>query len=303
MPTVSKQLVEALYEGVSTPPPFRVNHAKGTLLHGDFMASAQAASLSTASHFAGGAVPVLARFSNFSGVPDIADNAPQANPRGLALRFVLPDGAATDIVAHAANGFPASTPGEFLEFLRAANRGATNPGQFDEYLATHAAAKRFVELPLHTPRSYLSERYYAMHAFVFVARDGRRIAGRYIVEPDAGIQHWMPQEAVALPADFLQFEIRERVARGAARMKLTLQLAEPGDRLDDIAAPWPLDRARVTLGEIVLTRVERDEAAQAKLMFDPARLADGIESAGDPILAARHDSYAVSFGRRWRAVR
>jgi catalase len=80
-------------------------------------------------------------------------------------------------------------------------------------------------------------------------------------------------------------------------------MAEPEDPLDDIAAPWPLDRARVTLGEIALRRLEMDEAAQAKLMFDPARLVDGIESAGDPMLAARHDAYSVSFCRRGGANR
>jgi hypothetical protein len=41
-------------------------------------------------------VPVTVRFSANSGMPKIADADPRASPRGLAIRFRLPDGSDTD---------------------------------------------------------------------------------------------------------------------------------------------------------------------------------------------------------------
>ncbi|PAK11591.1 catalase family peroxidase [Burkholderia ubonensis] len=293
-----EQLVDALYGGAATPPPRRVNHAKGILLRGHFVATRHAARLSVAPHFQGQRIPILVRFSNFGGAPDIPDNAPRANPRGLAIRFTLPGGATTDLVAHSANGFPARTPAEFLAFLHAANRADTQPEDFERHLVAHEAARRFVALSLATPRSYLTEQFHAMHAFVFTGLDGRRTAGRYIVEPETEVEHWSDEKAAALSADFLQRDIRARVARGQARMKLTLQVAGTDDRLDDISVAWPDDRPRVDLGAIALTGVTTDETAQERVAFDPARLTTGIESAGDPMLAVRHRAYADSFARR-----
>lgn len=57
-------------------------------------------------------IPVTVRFSNATGVPNIPDTNPNANPRGIAIRFTLRDGRYTDIVSISANAFPASTPEE-----------------------------------------------------------------------------------------------------------------------------------------------------------------------------------------------
>src|SRR6266478_7459725 len=86
-------------------PGFRPAHAKGTLLTGRFTPSAGAASLTRAPHLHRESTPVTVRFSNGTGIPLIPDNDPNANPRGLAIRFNLAEHVHTDIVAHSANGF------------------------------------------------------------------------------------------------------------------------------------------------------------------------------------------------------
>src|ERR1041385_7898448 len=78
-------------------PGFRPAHAKGVMLTGTFTPSAEAAGISRAPHFAK-MTPVTVRFSNSTGVPVIPDNDPNANPRGLAVRFNLAEHVHTDIV-------------------------------------------------------------------------------------------------------------------------------------------------------------------------------------------------------------
>ena len=45
------------------------------------------------------ATPLVLRFSNGAGVPDIPDGDPKAVPAGVAVRFLAPDGGPNDIVA------------------------------------------------------------------------------------------------------------------------------------------------------------------------------------------------------------
>ena len=66
-------------------PGFRPAHAKGILLTGTFTPSSEAASLTRAPHLQRNSTPVTVRFSNFAGIPTVADNDPQgAGPRGFA---------------------------------------------------------------------------------------------------------------------------------------------------------------------------------------------------------------------------
>ena len=70
----------------------RAVHAKGIVLEGKFTPSPSAASLSKAPHLQSTTIPVTIRFSNFAGVPAIPDTDPNASPRGMAVKFHLPDG-------------------------------------------------------------------------------------------------------------------------------------------------------------------------------------------------------------------
>ena len=110
--------VDALNSAFGKQTTQRAAHAKGVVLLGKFVPSAEAASVSKALHFKH-EVPVTVRFSANTGVPKIADADPRASPRGLAIRFRLPDGSDTDLVTHSYNGFPAKNPEEFQQFFLA----------------------------------------------------------------------------------------------------------------------------------------------------------------------------------------
>ena len=60
------------------------------------------------------------RFSDFAGIPTVADNNPQsAGPRGFAGRFHLALHVHTDIIAHSVDSFPVRTAEGLVEFLNA----------------------------------------------------------------------------------------------------------------------------------------------------------------------------------------
>ena len=67
----------------------------------------------------------------------------------------------------------------------------------------------------------------------------------------------------------------------------------------DPTQPWPDDRKVVDLGVVTLTRVVRDsDAEQKSLLFLPGALTEGISPSDDPLIAARDNSYGVSYVRR-----
>ena len=300
---VTEQLVDTLTKLAHGPyKGFRANHAKGILVEGNFTPSPQAASISKAPHLQGASSPVLVRFSNGTGVPTIADADPHAVPKGMAIRFALPDSGSTDIVAISVNGFPAATPEEFLDLLNAvATSGpdAASPKPVEQFLATHPAAMKFVSTPKPAPVSFATQSYFGVNAFAFTNAQGETRYGRYRIVPIAGEQHLTADEAGKQETNYLMDELPVRLVKEAASYRLQVQLANLGDTVDDPTIVWPDDRKVVELGVLTLKSTVTDSRqAEKTIMFNPLLLPDGIAPSNDPILLARPGAYAVSFGRR-----
>jgi catalase len=286
-------------------PGFRPAHAKGVLLTGTFTASPDAAPLTRAPH-AHGATPVTVRFSDFAGIPAVADNDPQiASPRGCAIRFQLGEHVHTDIVAHSHDGFPVRTAEEFLEFLHAvaaSDPSKPHPNAIEQYLGTHPKALQFVQAPKPLPTSFARESFYAVSAVKFIAADGTSRYGRYRILPELGNDYLSDAAAAAEGTNFLFDDIKQRVAETPIKFRVVVQLAQDGDAVDDATVRWPESRPQVRFGEIALDALAADnDAEQRQIIFDPIPRVDGIEVSADPLFQPRADLYLLS-GRRRRAA-
>lgn len=297
------ELVDALNLVFGKQTYGRALHAKGIVLEGRFLPGLAAAALSKAPHFQKAAVPVTVRFSGFAGIPAVSDTDALASPRGLALKFHLPDGTETDLVAHSFNGFPAATVDEFHQFLIALGSSGPEvsaPTPADIYLATHPIAKSFLGSQEPPPVSYATLSYYSVNSFKFTNAQGQVSFGRYRIEPRAG-NHFLSAEKIAKAAPgYLAEEIRQRVAHTTVRFNFRVQLAEPGDKIDDPSIAWPNTNKTVDIGVIeITTTVPDSDAAERALVFLPAALPEGIEPA-DPMILARDNAYPISYERRRR---
>jgi catalase len=286
-------------------PGFRAAHAKGQMLTGTFTPAAGAQSITKAPHIVRDSTPVSVRFSNSTGVPQIPDNAPEANPRGLAIRFNLAEHVHTDIVSHSTDGFPTRDGAQFLEFLKAvAASGADvpSPKPVEVFLGSHPAALAFVQAPKPFASSLARETYYGVTAFAFTNAEGRTRYGRYRIVPEQG-NDYLSDAAVAGLAENYHFdEIQGRVKKGPVRFKITVQLAASGDTVDDSTVHWPETSEIAELGMLELTEAVADSLAQQKhIIFDPIPRVDGIEASADPLLELRAAIYLIS-GRRRRSA-
>ncbi len=287
-------------------PGFRPAHAKGLMLSGTFKPAAGATAITKAPHITRASTPVTVRFSNSTGIPTIPDNAPDANPRGFAIRFNLAEHVHTDIVSHSTDGFPTRDGAQFLEFLRAAlasGPDVPSPKPIEQFLGSHPAALRFVQTPKPFPSSLARDTYYGVTAFRFINAQGESKHGRYRIVSEAG-NDYLSEDAVAkLGPDYHYEELATRVKQGPIRFKVLVQIAAPADVTDDATVHWPEDRKIVELGTIELAGVLEDSLAQQKqIIFDPIPRVDGIEPSADPLLELRAAIYLLS-GRERRAAK
>lgn len=322
-PSIARQLVDAVIADFPDHAPgTRPVHTIGIGTTGSFKASKIARDFCTAEHFQGQPVPVTVRFSNGSGSPVQHDGWSDA--RGMATRFHLANDVATDLIAMTICEFFAPTVEEFLAFAKASRMTPVKrqsgwskildmlqlkipmpdpyPGQTQSsasgamVFANHhrsAQIAAFEAATIGAPVSYARATYSAAHSFIVTAPDGMRRYVRFQWQPVAGIKGTDPS---APPVDdYLQGELRQRLALWPAQFLLLMTIGETGDALDDPTTPWPLKRRRVMMGTLTISAIAEDQERDCeKMSFNPCRLVPGIAISEDPILAARRDAYELS---------
>ena len=275
----------------------RRNHAKGVCVTGTFEAEGAAAAVSRAAMFRAGTYPLLGRFSLGSAQPTAPDAMTRV--RGFAFRIATPDGAEWRSATIDVPFFPVGTPGAFLQLLQAS--GSKDPGAIGKVAAAHPELKAFGGWAKTAPwtASFAEEQYNGLDAFVATSANGDRHFVRWSLLPAATVQHVTPDALTAMGPDFLDRELRKRIASGPLRWTLVLTEAAPGDMTADPSQAWPTDRTKVTAGTITL-KASADQATGPcrDVNFDPTVLPSGLATGDDPFPAARSAVYAVSYNRR-----
>jgi catalase len=278
----------------------RAVHTKGIIFEGTFTPAKDARAIVREPIFAGGPLPVVARFSDFAGVPDVPDNDDGAAPAGFAVKIAASDGDDFDIEANQHKDFIVATFDEFAVFLRAV--GATkpdtpHPNPVEQFLAAHPHAKEFLGT-LTYPASFAEAAYFGVNAVKFANAKGKSVYVRYKFLPRAGEHYLKPDERKAKSASYLMDEIAPRVAKAPVEFDWYAQIAAKGDKIDDPSIAWPDSRKLVKLGTFSLARQPADpDAAQKALLFLPGQPHPGVEAA-DPMLVMRNIAYPISLGQR-----
>lgn len=300
MNDISTALVDELYRATpNSKDGHRINHAKGMLLHGIFTATPDAKKLSKAFHFQGSSVQILVRFSNSTGLFDIPDNIPQANPRGMAIRFIKDSVQFTDLIGHSVDAFPASTPNDFLSFLKVVSRSKNDPELMQKFAKAHPAAERFFEILVDkTPQSFATEQFFFLHSFKLINAEGKFHEVRFIIKPLAGVKHLTADEARQKSSEFLHDEMARRLQQQEIKFKLYAQLSQEPGRKNDVTSPWPSAWPIIDLGTLALQSFIKEPVMEDNLLFSPLNLTPGIEAGNDPMLQTRQKAYYESYQRR-----
>jgi len=282
---------------------FRRSGAKGICAMGEFVGTVDARALSTSSAFSGQPVPVVVRFSVGGANPKAPDNT--KGQRNLALQFNLPNNEQWQMGNISAPVFGASSPQQFLGRLASLQPDPAtkmaDPAKVKAYADANPdvllQGKYYASQPV--PASFGAVNYWGVPGFGFVNASGARQFGKWIFEPAGGVQSLTDDEAKAKGPSFLFDDLRQRVKDGKVAFDFNLELAQPGDKIDNATVPLPEGRKKVTLGKLKITSVSEDAGgACLTITFNPLVLPKGVEPSADPLIAARAAPYAVGLGRR-----
>lgn len=285
---------------------YRTLHADGRFYRGTFQAFPAAATYTRAVHLQGGELPITVRFSKGGGDPLAHFSATV----GMATRFYLPDGRVTNLVMLSQKLFIARSIDQFITLVDAA--APVSPGgppNFDglkAILPDHPNAAAVLKMRSESPApvSFAHTAFHAVHAFNLVNAEGKVTPARFHWEPVAGVQGQSTENLAAADISILFDELDQRLATGTIAFDLVIELAEPGDILDDATHLWPEGRTRVPIGRLTLDRqTSEDEIGDPVMNHDPSMLVDGIEATDDPILQIRRGVYEASAALRsggWR---
>lgn len=293
------KLVDALHTAFGDNHA-RAVHAKGIIVEGNFTPDPHASAITKAKHLQKTKSQLIVRFSDFTGIPNIPDNIGLANPRGFAIKFKMPDGSSTDIVGHSFDGFPASNSDQFRELLLAigaSGEGAAKPTALDKFLGSHPVAKTFLTTQKN-PASYAGISYFGVNAFKFTNKKGESHFIRYQFIPADGEELLTAEQMAKMDPEYLQIEIKKRIAKHPIKFKMYAQIAGEGDNIEDPSTAWPASRKRILLGVIEITKLGTNTVQEDKsLFFIPNNIPAGIETA-DPMLNFRSKAYPISVKER-----
>ncbi len=292
-----RQAIDRLRAAFSPPPGYRTLHAKGLFYSGTFTATPEATALCRAGHLDGQPHEVTVRWSNAAGKPR-SDKKPDI--RGMAVKFRLPDGSATDLLGQTSPRFPTDDPEVFVQLTEASERPLTLPlflARHPGVLPTLVASARAKAIG--SPVTFAEVTFYPIHAYGWLDAEGGRTWVRYVFRPTATAADRLER---AFPdGDRLGDEMAARLERGPVTHEVWIQVAGDGHDPHRATSVWSGAR-ELLAGRIVVTSPVDDPEdgpmTSSPTVFDPTRVVDGIELSDDPILRYRAGAYSESVSRR-----
>ena len=292
-----RQAIDRLRAAFGGPAGHRTLHAKGRFYTGTFTATPEATALCRAGHLDGRPHEVTVRWSNAAG-KQRADSKPDI--RGMAVKFRLDDGSATDLLGQTSPRFPTDDPEVFVAMTEASEKPwtlplflATHPGVLPTLLASLRAGA------VGSPTSFAEVTFYPIHAYGWLDTEGRRTWVRYTFRATAAKADRGTGDFTG--PDRLFEEMAARLERGPVTHEVWVQVAGEGHDPHRATSVWKGAR-ELLAGRIEVTAPiddpEGGPMSSTPTVFDPGRVVDGIELSDDPILRYRPGAYSESVARR-----
>jgi len=297
------RMVAALSHRGGDPLGHRRNHAKGICFTGTFEANGAGARYSSAPMFAAGAYPVIGRFAIAVGDPNAADATGRV--LSMAIRVAAPDGQEWRSGMNNSPVFVVATPRAFYELTVAQGidpaTGKANSAAIDHFFATHPDSRPFAEWAKTAPwtTSWADQTYNSLNAFWLVDSGGTGRLVRWSMQTALTPAFVAHDELAKRGPDFLEQDLKQRLAQGPLYWRFVVTLAKPGDPSNEATKAWPADREQIDLGNLVVAQAQNEADGPCRdYNYDPTILPAGISVSDDPLLAARSSSYARSFDLR-----
>ena len=271
----------------------RRNHTKGFCIVGEFAPVDAAILKYTNSPIFTQTSAVNGRVSHKGGSNTAPDD--KFGDLGLAFELTTADDDYHIINVNTEYFFPASTPADFIDVVRAKGQGgeavkalAAERPELAAYLHYH---KKVRAKDLHP---YEGTTFNSVNAFYLVNDAGERTPIRWAMVP-SGEQGIVSEHN----PDFFMDNMNANLAKGPVSWDMVVTIANADDDPNNAAIRWEGDHTEITAARLTVTSTATEAEGNCDTVnYDPTVLSDGFEVSDDPILEARSQIYAHGVGVR-----
>lgn len=235
---------------------------------------------------------VIGRLSHKGGNYLAADNKPGEYGMGLSITTASNE---THLMSmNTLDFFPVSTPEAFAELMHAKVAGSAAVKAFKQNNKDLQRFKAHQSTKTKTLKPYEANTFNSVNSFYLVNDEGKKTAVRWSFVPQ------VQQELVVAPAqDFLFKNLQQNLENNPVTWNMVITFANPEDDVDNAAIAWNGKHQQLVAAELNIKAIQSEKAGKCDLInFDPLVLSTGFAPSNDPLLQARRNAYAVSFGRR-----
>ena len=289
------------------PAGYRRVHGKGVCFEGVFRSSGAVAKYSHARVFVQPETKAIGRFSIGNMSPYAADNS--TSTVSMAMMLTADNGQQWRMKMNNEPYFATRDAPGFLAMVKATApdpvTGKPVPQHLEAFLKDYPEARKYLDADAVKPwaSSFAGATFYAIHAYFLLAEDGQRQAMRWWLRPHADFTAWSGKERARASHDALFDEVAQRLKKAPLHWDMVMQLAAPGDAVDDPSQPWPETRQQIVAGTLEVQRVfDQTDGVCRDINFDPTLIPAGMALSNDPVLATRAGIYAHSYNSRLHEI-
>lgn len=236
---------------------------------------------------------VIGRLSHKGGNNHAADNKP--GEYGMGLSIALASGEQQRMSMNTLDFFPVATPEAFAELMQAKAQGKDAVKEFKskntdlQRFKKHMSKKKKRELAPYEGTSYNS-----VNSFYLVNQAGAKTAVRWSFIPE------QKQNIVLAPtANFFFDNMQKNLNDHGVSWNMEITIANENDAVNNASIPWQGEHKKIMVAKLNVLAISAEESGRCDdINFDPLVLAAGFEPSQDPLLQARRNAYAISFGKR-----
>jgi catalase len=238
-------------------------------------------------------VNVTGRFSHGGGNNHAADDK-AGGKYGMGLSITTSSGELHLMALNTLDFFPVATPEAFAELMYAKSQGGDAVKAFKEKNTDLQRFKAHMSKKKVTLTPYEGNTYNSVNSFYLVNAAGEKTAIRWSFVPSQN------ESVVVEPKpDFFFDNMQQNLNDHDLVWDMVVTIANPDDDVDNPSIPWEGDNKKIIAAKLKISSIDSDELGGCdNINFDPLVLSSGFAPSADPMLQARRNAYAISFGKR-----
>lgn len=270
----------------------RRNHTKGFCFTAELVPLDESIKAYSSSALFTQPAKVIGRLSHKGGNNHAADSKP--GEYGMGLSITLASGDQQRMSMNTLDFFPVATPEAFAELMQAKAQGKGAVKKFKSKNTDLQRFKKHMSKKTRELTPYEGTRYNSVNSFYLVSQAGVKTAVRWSFIPE------QKQSIVLAPsADFFFDNMQKNLNDHALSWNMEVTIANENDAVNNASIPWQGKHEKIMAAKLNVLSISSEQSGQcADVNFDPLVLAAGFEPSQDPLLQARRNAYAISFGKR-----